>query len=636
MTKDYLLTTIKKKLVSSLNKGLIPMEYSFQAFKKALKNIKKTAPLVYDEVEALIKSNIVHIDKRKKIYKKPDLADLGDTITSSLIKKIPSLDERELKKIVGSRSSQTFIDMLAKGLSVSSFNEKEYTVLAREKKFNRVLISNRGEIALRVIRACRELGIETVLVYSRQDKDTLAVKFADKACYMGAGASYLDINKIINIAKKTKADAIHPGYGFLAENVKFARLCEKNKIKFIGPSSKTIELLGDKVRAKKTVLKSKVPVITGIARSLKSKKHAIKVATKLGFPVIIKAASGGGGKGMRIVRGGEELEKSFESAEAEAYLSFGNKTLYIEKYIEDPRHIEFQILADQHGNVVHLGERDCSVQRKHQKLVEESPSPALNDEIRDRMGDAAVKVVTAAKYEGAGTVEFLLDQNKNFYFIEMNTRIQVEHGVTEMVTGVDLVKEQIKLAAGAKLTFNQDDISLDGWAIECRINAEDPLNNFYPSIGAVINYLPPGGPGIRVNSICHQGYKVLPDYDSLVSLLICHGRNRLEAITRMRGALKEYLITGVKTTIPFHLAVMHNKNFVNGQVTTSFIKQNDIINHIKKYFSEDRKELANGQKVILVTTAVSKYMEKKNGYSNNKPNAWVMSGRQELMENRDV
>jgi len=634
--KDYLSSIIKKKIVSSLNKSLVPMEYSYKTFKKVFKNMKKAAPLVYDEVEALIKSNIVSIDKRKKLFKKKDLAELGDTITSSLIKKIPAMDERELKRIVRSRSSQTFIDMLAKGLSVASFSEKEYTLLSKEKKFKRVLIANRGEIALRVIRACRELGIETVLVYSKQDRDTLAVKFADKACYIGSGISYLDISKIINIAKKTKADAIHPGYGFLAENVKFAKLCEKNRIKFIGPSSKTIDLLGDKVKAKKIVLKAKVPVVEGTIKILKNKKHAIKLATKLGFPIIIKAASGGGGKGMRIVRNKEELENSYESAEAEAYLSFGNKTLYMEKYIEDPRHIEFQILADQYGNVVHLGERDCSVQRKHQKLVEESPSPAINDELREKMGDAAVKVVSAAKYLGAGTVEFLLDKNEDFFFIEMNTRIQVEHGVTEMVTGVDLVKEQIKLAAGANLAFNQDNIKLEGWAIECRINAEDPLNNFHPSIGTVTNYLPPGGPGIRVNSICHQGYKVLPDYDSLLSLLICHGRDRDEAITRMRGALKEYLIEGIKTTIPFHLAVMHDKNFVNGKITTSFIEKNDIMKYLKKYCWEKRKELTNGQKVILVTTAVSKYMEKKNGYSNNKPNAWIMAGRQELMENNEV
>ncbi len=624
---------IRKNIVLSLNKYMVPVEYSYKILKSAFGKIKKSAPLVYNEIESLIKSNIVHVDKRRRIFRKTDLAGFGDTITSSLIKKLPHIDERELKKIVGSRSSQTFIDMLAKGLSAGSLIEKDYTILAKEKKLKRVLIANRGEIALRVIRACRELGIETVLVYSKPDKNTLAVKFADKAYYIGASISYLDINKIISIAKKTKADAIHPGYGFLAENAKFAKLCEKNKIKFIGPSSKTIELLGDKVRAKKTVLKAHIPVIEGTRVALKNKKYAFKAAKKLGFPIIIKAAAGGGGKGMRVVRNIDKLEKAYESAEAEAYRSFGDKTLYMEKYVENPRHIEFQILADQYGNVVHLGERDCSIQRKHQKLVEESPSPVVDDELREKMGEAAVKAVSAAKYEGAGTVEFLLDKKKIFYFIEMNTRIQVEHGVTEMVTGVDLVKEQIKLAAGARLAFNQDHINLDGWAIECRINAEDPLNKFMPSIGTVVNYLPPGGPGIRINSICHSGYKVLPDYDSLLSLLICHGSNRNEAISRMERALKEYLIEGVKTTIPFHLAVLNNKNFVKGNFTTSFIKENDIIKSVKKYSSQKRKEPTNGQKTIIVTTAVAKYMERKRAYNSNKPNPWVMAGRQELMEN---
>jgi|TARA_B100001971_G_scaffold214064_1_gene249565 acetyl-CoA carboxylase biotin carboxylase subunit len=630
--KNNISFRMKEKFVSALNRSLTPAEHSYEAFKKVFRKIKKTAPLVYEEVETLIKSNIVPIDKRKKVFKKANLAELGDTITSSLIKKIPSLDARELKKIVGSKSSQTFIDMVAKGLSVSSFSEKEYTILSKEKEFKRVLIANRGEIALRVIRACRELGIETVLVYSSNDKDSLSVKFADKACCMGSGVSYLDINKIISIAKKTESDAIHPGYGFLAENAKFAKLCEKNQIKFIGPLSKTIMLLGDKVMAKRTVTKAKVQVIEGTTIALKNWKHAFKIAKKLGFPVIIKAAAGGGGKGMRIVTEEEEMEKAYVSAGAEAFLSFGDKTLYMEKYIEEPRHIEFQILADRYGNVVHLGERDCSIQRKHQKLVEESPSPAITAELREKMGDAAVRAVSAARYEGAGTVEFLLDKSKNFYFIEMNTRIQVEHGVTEMVTGVDLVKEQIKLAAGAKLAFNQDHIKLDGWAIECRVNAEDPLEDFRPSIGLITNYLPPGGPGIRVNSICHQGYKVLPDYDSLLSLLICHGNDRHEAITRMNRALKEYFIEGVKTTIPFHLAVLHNKNFVKGKFTTAFIEKNDILKSVKKYIGQKRKELTNGQKMIVVTTAVSKYMDKKNNL-NNKPNAWVMSGRQELMQN---
>ncbi len=622
---------IKNIVFSSLNKTLIPVEYSYKAVKKTFNKLKKTAPLVYEEVETLIKSNIIAVDKRKGIFKKTGLAELGDTITSSLIKKMPGLNEKELKKIVSSKSSQTFIDILSKGLSVSSFSGRDYTILAKEKKFKSVLIANRGEIALRVIRACRELGIKTILVYSKHDRGTLAVKFADKAYYIGPAISYLDIKKIISIAKKTKVDAIHPGYGFLAENAGFAKLCEKNKIKFIGPSSRTIELLGDKIRAKKTARKAKVPVIEGIGTTLKNKKHTFKVARKLGFPVIIKAVAGGGGKGMRVVRNEEHLEKAYESAEAESFLSFGNKTLYMEKYIGETRHIEFQILADHYGNVVHLGERDCSIQRKHQKLVEESPSPAINSELRERMGEAAVRVVSAAKYEGAGTVEFLLDKKKNFYFIEMNTRIQVEHGVTEMVTGVDLVKEQIKLASGAKLTFSQDDIKLDGWAIECRVNAEDPLNNFAPSTGTIVNYLPPGGPGIRVNSICHSGYRVLPDYDSLLSLLICSGGNRHEAISRMKGALKEYLIEGVKTTIPFHLAVLHNKDFVKGKVTTSFIEKNEVLKSVKKHSVQKRKELTNGQKTILVTTAVSKHMEKKS--HNNKSNPWVVAGRHELMEN---
>jgi acetyl-CoA carboxylase, biotin carboxylase subunit len=620
---------MKGKMVSTLNSGLMPLEYSIGVFKSLFKKMRKAAPLVYDEVESLVKSNLVSVDKKNKLFKKSDIAGFGEAITSSLIRKIPIVNEKELKKIVGGKSSQTFLDMVAKGLSVGSFKEKEYTILPKENKFSRILIANRGEIALRVIRACRELGIETVLVYSNQDKDTLAVRFADKAYNIGDGVSYLDIGKIINVAKKTESDAIHPGYGFLAENVKFARKCEKSKIKFIGPSARTIELLGDKVKAKKTTIKAKVPVIEGTVAQLKDKKHALKLAKSIGFPVILKAASGGGGKGMRIVRGAETLEKAFDSARAEAHLSFKDKTLYLEKFIDEPKHIEFQILADKYGNVVHLGERDCSIQRKHQKLVEESPSPAIDDDLREKMGDAAVKIAKSARYEGAGTVEFLIDKNKNFYFIEMNTRIQVEHGVTEMVTGVDLVKEQIKIASGAKLAFNQENIKLDGYAIECRINAEDPLDGFSPSTGTLTNYLPPGGPGIRINSICHAGYKILPHYDSLLSLLICHGSSRHEAISRMKRALHEYLISGVKTTIPFHLAVLHNPNFVKGIVTTSFIEKNEILKSVRKHCLVKEKELTEEQKVIVVSTAVSRYMDKSSG----KPSAWVAAGRQELMEN---
>jgi len=621
------LESLKSKIVSTINKGMTPVEYSYNTLKKLARYTKKSVPLVYYEVEHLIKSNLVTIDKKKSIFKKDGLAHFGETITSGLIKKFPSMDEKELKRIVKNRKSQTFIDMLAKGLSVG---ETEYATIPKEKKFKRVLIANRGEIALRVIRACRELGIQTVIVYSTTDKDTLPVKYADKAYSIGSAVSYLDIGKIISIAKKTKSDAMHPGYGFLAENAKFARLCEKNGIKFIGPKSKSIELLGDKVRAKKMAIKAKVPVIEGTKTALKNNKHAIKTAKRIGYPVMLKAAAGGGGKGMRIVRIKDEIEKAYEGAETEAFLSFKDKTLYMEKYIESPRHIEFQILADSYGNVIHLGERDCSIQRKHQKLLEEAPSSHMDDELREKMGNAAIKIAKAAKYEGAGTIEFLLDKNNKFYFIEANTRIQVEHGVTEMITGVDLVKEQIKIASGGKLTLDQDSIRFLGHAIECRINAEDPLGEFIPSAGIIVNYLPPGGPGIRLNSICHSGYKVTLDYDSLLSLLICHGSTRQEALSRMRRALHEYVIDGVKTTIPFHLAVLHNANFINGNVTTSFIEDNNILKCVNDYCWEKEKDLTKEQKIILVTTAISRYTEKKSG--NNKPNAWVSAGRQELIE----
>ncbi len=618
---------LKKTLAAALNKSLTPVVYSYRALKKAAKHVQKSAPLVYQEIDHFIKSNVVQIGKHNPSFKKKHLAHIGEAITSRLLGKFSHVDHKELKKIVESKSSKSFIDMIAKGLSVGE--EKEYTLLAKEKQFKKVLIANRGEIALRVIRACRELGIETALVYSNHDKDNLAVKLADKSYYIGQGSSYLDIKKIIQIAKKIEADAIHPGYGFLAENAKFAKLCTKNNIKFIGPSSRTIGLLGNKVKAKKTVLKAGVTIIIGTIKSLKNKRHALKLAKTIGFPVIIKAAAGGGGKGMRIVRKEEDVEKFYESAEAEAMLSFKDKTLYMEKYIENPRHIEFQILADQYGNVIHLGERDCSVQRKHQKLIEESPSPALSDELREKMGNAAVKVISAANYEGAGTVEFLLDKNKNFYFIEVNTRIQVEHGVTEMVTGVDLVKEQIKIAAGAKMAFTQEDIKMNGCAIECRINAEDPLGDFTPSIGTITNYLPPGGPGIRLNSICHQGYKVLPHYDSLLALLICHGKTRQEALARMIGALKEYKIQGISTTIPFHLAALNNTNFIRGRVTTSFIEKNEILKEVKNYYGQ-KKELTKEQRLIIVTTSVSRYLEKKKFVQSNSQ--WTMAGRRDLME----
>ncbi|MBS3131718.1 acetyl-CoA carboxylase biotin carboxylase subunit [Candidatus Woesearchaeota archaeon] len=532
--------------------------------------------------------------------------------------------------MLADKKSKSFINALVKAFGASREQEKDYTVLEREKLFNRILIANRGEIALRVIRACRELGVEVVTVYTEQDKDALTVKMSDKAYYIGdTPLAYLDMAKIIATAKKAKADAIHPGYGFLAENADFADMCEKNKIKFIGPSSKTIKALGDKVQAKNISRKANVPIIIG-TRTLKDAKEAGKEAEKIGYPVILKASAGGGGKGMRVVRSEKEIEKSLTAAQNEALASFKDKSVYMEKYVEDPRHIEFQILADKSGNVIHLGERDCSIQRRHQKLVEESPSPALNEELREKMGSAAVRAVSSVKYLGAGTVEFLLDADGKFYFIEVNTRIQVEHGVTEMVTGVDLVKEQIKLTAGAKLAFSQSDIELDGHAIECRINAEDPTEDFAPSVGTISNYLPPGGPGIRVNSICHTGYRVSADYDSLLSLLITHAPTREEAILRMERALNEYEIAGVDTTIPFHLCVLHNETFRKGNITTSFIEKEKIAEHVRKICGPKMKKITKEEKMIIVTSAVGRHLERKR--KRREANAWSMEARREAIE----
>jgi len=618
----------QKKFSEMLNRSLVPLVYSYQIIKKAAKGIKISAPLVYNEVEAFIKKNIVTLGSNKNILKKKDLADIGDTIANSVIRSMPAnIDDEELKNLVKNYQSQSFIDMITKSLSM--IGRKDYSELPKKKKFRKILIANRGEIALRVIRACRELGIKTVLVYTNPDKDTLAVKYADEVHCIGDKVSYLDFNKIMKIAIETESEAIHPGYGFLAENPQFAKLCEKNKIKFIGPSARTIELLGDKVMAKKMCAKENIPLVEGTQNPLKDVNQAIKMAIKFGYPIILKAAAGGGGKGMRVVWKEGDMQDAFESAQAEAYISFKEKSLYMEKYVEDPRHIEFQILADQHGNIVHLGERDCSVQRKHQKLVEEAPSPALDQGLREKMGDAAVRICKAAKYEGAGTVEFLLDKNKNFFFIEINTRIQVEHGVTEMVTRVDLVKEQLKLASGAALRFSQHDVKIEGWAIECRINAEDPLENFAPSIGTITHYFPPGGPGIRVNSAGYTGYKIHPHYDSLISLLICFGNTRKEAINRMRRALREYTINGVKTTIPFHLAVLHNRDFVKGNVTTSFIEQQNILEKLHDYVAEDTKELAEQEKLLIVNTVVSKFRENKQR-QRKQTSAWAQAARQEM------
>ena len=450
-----------------------------------------------------------------------------------------------------------------------------------ERLFKKILIANRGEIALRIIRACKEMDIATVAVYSEADKDSLHVKYADEAFCIGpapSNRSYLNIPNIISAALVAGVDAIHPGYGFLAENAYFAEICETHQIKFIGPSPITIEKMGDKAIARDTVKAAGVPIVPGVEGTISNDEQALAVAKEIGYPVIIKASAGGGGRGMRVAQNNQDLLKEWKAAQREAEAAFGNGEVYIEKYIEEPRHIEFQILADDYGNVVHLGERDCSVQRRHQKVIEESPSVALTPELRERMGQAAVIAAKSANYSSAGTVEFLLDKHGNFYFIEMNTRIQVEHPVTELVTGLDLIKEQIRLAAGEELGLTQEDVKITGWAIECRINAEDPAKNFMPSPGTIKVYEAPGGPGIRIDSIVYPGYTIPPHYDSMVAKIIAWGTDREEAIKRMLRALDEYNIEGVKTTIPFQKKVLNNAFFRKGEFYTNFI-QRRILGH---------------------------------------------------------
>lgn len=441
--------------------------------------------------------------------------------------------------------------------------------------FKKVLVANRGEIAVRVIRACKELGIQTVAVYSEADRNSLHVQLADEAVCIGPTASkqsYLNIPNIISAATLTGAEAIHPGYGFLAENADFADVCNSCGITFIGPSPQAIEKMGDKSVAKETMRRANVPTVPGTEGLIESVDEALAVAEKIGYPVIIKATAGGGGKGMRVVNTPDELAKSITLAQAEAEANFGNPGVYMEKFVEEPRHVEIQVMADKHGNVVYLGERDCSIQRRHQKLLEEAPSPALTPEKRKQMGEAAVAAARAVNYSGAGTVEFLYDKHGNFYFMEMNTRIQVEHPVTEWVTGIDLIKEQIRVAAGEKLSFTQEDVKLNGWAIECRINAEDPDKNFMPCPGTIHTYLAPGGFGVRVDSASYPGYTVTPFYDSMIAKLIVWGPTREEAIARMKRALSEFRIEGIKTTIPFHLKVMEHPAFVSGNFNTKFLE----------------------------------------------------------------
>ncbi len=442
--------------------------------------------------------------------------------------------------------------------------------------FSKILIANRGEIALRIIRACKEMGISTVAVYSEVDRDSLHVRFADEAVCIGkatSAESYLNIPAIISAAEITDVEAIHPGYGFLSENAHFAEICDSCKIQFIGPTPETIRMMGDKITAKETARKAGVPQTPGGKGIVKSPEEALAIAKQIKYPVIIKATAGGGGKGMRVCHNDVTLVNSLKMAQAEAEANFKNPNVYIERYVTDPRHVEFQILADYHGNIIHLGERDCSVQRRHQKLIEESPSPALSDKLRRKMGEAAVKCAKAANYRGVGTVEFLLDKNEEFFFMEMNTRIQVEHPVTEMITGIDLIKEQIKAACGVKLKIKQEDVKIQGHAIECRINAEDPDNNFIPCPGKVEQLNIPGGPGVRVDTHIYTGYKISPYYDSMVAKLIVHGKDRTEAVRIMRRALDEFYISPIKTTVPLHIQIMNNPSFIRGDVSTHFLEK---------------------------------------------------------------
>ena len=451
--------------------------------------------------------------------------------------------------------------------------------------FKKVLIANRGEVAVRIIRACREIGIPTVAVYSEADADSLHVMLATEAYCIGPSEStksYLNIPAIISAALISGADAIHPGYGFLSENADFAQICAEHNITFIGPTPDSMKLMGDKATARKTMAAKKVPIIpgTGIISDLNEAK---KSAKKIGYPIIIKATAGGGGKGMRVAYKESELENNIILCQQEAEKFFGNPDVYMEKYLVNPRHIEVQIIADKQGNVVYLGERDCSIQRRHQKLVEETPSPAVNPEVRKKLGKAAIRAAKSAKYEGVGTVEFLLDKNKDFYFMEMNTRLQVEHGITEMISNIDIVREQIKIAAGNPLSFKQDDVKLTGHAIECRINVEDPDNNFIPTPGEINGYIAPGGFGVRVDSHIYSGYKVPPYYDSLISKVMCWAPTREEARRRMYRALKEYAITGVKTTLPFYQKLIEDKTFISGNFDTGFME-----NYISKKETQNK------------------------------------------------
>ena len=440
----------------------------------------------------------------------------------------------------------------------------------------KVLIANRGEIAVRIIRACREMGIRTVAIYSEADKDALHVRLADQAICIGpapSSKSYLNIKAILEAACLTGADSIHPGFGFLSENANFAKICEEMGIKFIGPNYRLIELLGNKSKAKETMKKAGVPVVPGSEGLIKSKKEAVEIAEKIKYPVILKASAGGGGKGIRIAHNKEELEKAYSLVKQEAKISFNDDSIYIEKFVENPRHVEIQVLADEHGNGIHLGERDCSVQRRNQKIIEETPASIINDETRKKMGEVAVKAVKEIGYTNAGTIEFLVDKNKDFYFMEMNTRVQVEHPVTEMVTGIDIIKEQIKIASGEKLTIKQKDVKVNGHSMEARINAENPDKNFMPCPGTITGLHIPGGNGVRVDTAIYSGYTIPPTYDSMIAKVIVHGKTREESIAKLKSAVAELVVDGITTNADFILKILDNENFKKNNYDTSFIEK---------------------------------------------------------------
>ncbi|MDF0591626.1 acetyl-CoA carboxylase biotin carboxylase subunit [Candidatus Methanocrinis natronophilus] len=484
--------------------------------------------------------------------------------------------------------------------------------------FTKILIANRGEIAIRIMRACRELGISTVAIYSEADRNALFAKYADEAVYVGpspASQSYLRIDKILEAAEETGSEGIHPGYGFLSENPAFARACEENGIVFIGPSSRSIDKMGSKIAARDIMKGAGVPIIPGSDGGIADPQEAMDLVESIGYPVMLKPAAGGGGIGMKIVWEDKDLAPALESARSIARSAFSDETVYVEKYLAEPRHIEFQILADSRGKTIYVSDRECSIQRRHQKLIEESPSPIMTPELREEMGSIAVRAAEAIDYRSAGTVEFMYSRG-DYYFLEMNTRLQVEHPITEMVTGVDLAKEQIRIAAGEPLAFSQDEIEIRGWAIECRVNAEDPLNDFAPSPGRIKGYRSPGGPGIRVDSGVYSGFVIPPYYDSMISKVVAMGRDRKEAIARMERALYEYIVTGVKTNINFHVAVLRNERFRRGDINTNFLKEESIMEEVKRVTeAEYEKGLslasalgADTRRVAAISAAVGAYM----------------------------